>query len=164
VLVAVGTGGSSAGLAKHLRLRLEALLPPDLGRLAQALSEVREALRARWPAAADRRRALDRALERGGPLDPLGHGSADRVHRWLANPGVPVVEHWIELAIAGDDPDDLTLRQARLLGVADCILFEPAIAPAILDRARADAVRLPLSHDGPLPEGLTVVLRRPRTG
>lgn len=164
VLVAVGTGGTSAGLAKHLRLRLEALLPPDLGRLAQTLYEVREALRVRWPGAADRRRALDRALEQGGPLDPLGDGSADRVHRWLANPGIPVVEHWIELAIASDDPDDLTLRQARLLGIADCILFEPAIAPAILDRARADAVRLPLSHDGPLPEGLTVVLRRARSG
>ena len=29
VLVAVGTGGASAGLAKHLRLRLEALLPAE---------------------------------------------------------------------------------------------------------------------------------------
>ena len=163
VLVAVGTAGTSAGLAKHLRLRLEALLPPDLGRLAQALYDVREALRVRWPAAADRRRALDRALEQSGPLDPLGDASAERVHRWLANPGIPVVEHWHELAIASDDPDDLTLRQARLLGIADCIVFEPAVAPAILDRARADAVRLPLSHDGPLPEGLTVVLRRGRS-
>jgi siroheme synthase (precorrin-2 oxidase/ferrochelatase) len=31
VLVAVGTGGASAGLAKALRLRLEQLLPPGLG-------------------------------------------------------------------------------------------------------------------------------------
>ena len=63
---------------------------------------------------------------------------------------------------ASDDPDDLTLRQARLLGRADCILFEPGIAPAILDRARADAVRIALPHDGTPPEGLVLRLRRSR--
>ena len=36
VLIAVGTGGASAGLAKALRLRLEALLPASLGALADA--------------------------------------------------------------------------------------------------------------------------------
>src|SRR5690606_14609460 len=71
VLVAVGTGGASAGLAKHLRLRLEALLPADLGALAEALYRARDALRARFPKAAERRRALDAALGPGGPLDPL---------------------------------------------------------------------------------------------
>jgi len=159
VLIAVGTGGASAGLAKHLRLRLEALLPASLGKLAESLYAVRQSMRARWPAAADRRRALDRALEQGGPLDPLADGSASLVQTWLASPGMPVTETWAELAITSDDPDDLTLRQARMLGSADCILFEPGVAPAILDRARADAVRLPLPHDGPLPEGLTLVLR-----
>jgi uroporphyrin-III C-methyltransferase/precorrin-2 dehydrogenase/sirohydrochlorin ferrochelatase len=160
VLVAVGTAGASAGLAKQLRLRLEALLPADLGALAEALRGLRTAMHARWPAAAERRRALDAALGRGGPLDPLADGSAERVETWLANPGMPITASWIELTIAGDDPDDLTLRQARLLGTADCILFEPGIAPAILDRARADALRREWPHDGPLPEGLTLVLRR----
>jgi uroporphyrin-III C-methyltransferase/precorrin-2 dehydrogenase/sirohydrochlorin ferrochelatase len=46
------------------------------------------------------------------------------------------------------------------LGTADCILFDPGIPPAILDRARADAVRLPLPHDSPPHAGLTLVLRR----
>ncbi|HEY6814069.1 MAG TPA: siroheme synthase, partial [Croceibacterium sp.] len=66
----------------------------------------------------------------------------------------------VTLAIASDDPDDLTLRQARLLGVADCLLVEPGIAPAILDRARADAVRLAWPHDGAQPQGVVLVLRR----
>ena len=35
VLVAIGTGGASAGLAKALRLRIEALLPASLGALAR---------------------------------------------------------------------------------------------------------------------------------
>ena len=37
VLIAVGTGGASAGLAKHIRLRLERLLPQTLGKLANCL-------------------------------------------------------------------------------------------------------------------------------
>ncbi len=159
VLVAVGTGGASAGLAKQLRLRLEALLPADLGGLADALSAARGALRARWPAASDRRRALDAALAQGGPLDPLAEGGAGRVQAWLDAPEASADRGPVELLIASDDPDDLTVRQARLLGMADGILHDPAIAPAILARARADAVRRPLPHDGALPEGLVLLLR-----
>ena len=160
VLIAVGTAGASAGLAKQLRLRLEVLLPANLGRLADALHGARAALRERWPAAASRRSALDAALEEGGPLDPLESSSVERVDAWLRDPAAPGVDDRIEIVIASDDPDELTLRQARLLGRADYILFEAGIAPAILDRARADAVRVPLPHEGALPDGLTLVLRR----
>lgn len=161
LLVAVGTAGASAGLAKHVRLRLEALLPADLGKLADVLHAARDALRARWPAAADRRRALDAALGEGGPLDPLAEGGPGRVEAWLDGPAAVAVSEPVELLIASDDPDDLTLRQARLLGIADGLLVGPGVAPAVLARARADAVRLPLPHQGALPEGLVVVLRTP---
>ncbi len=56
VLIAVGTGGASAGLAKAVRQRIEALLPATLGALAQALEAARPAMKARWPQAAQRRR------------------------------------------------------------------------------------------------------------
>ncbi|KRA82792.1 siroheme synthase [Altererythrobacter sp. Root672] len=160
VLIAVGTSGASAGLAKQLRLRLEALFPADLGRLADALNGARAKLRARWPAAADRRMALDAAFAEGGTLDPLTDGAADRVDVWLADAVAPAAGQTIELTISSDDPDDLTLRQARLLGSADVILFEPEVAHAILDRSRADAVRRELPHDGSLLPGLVLLLRR----
>ena len=41
VLIAIGTGGASAGLAKALRLRMEALLPASLGPLAAGLAAAR---------------------------------------------------------------------------------------------------------------------------
>ncbi len=160
VLVAVGTGGASAGLAKQLRLRLEALLPADLGKLASTLSSLREAMRSRWPSAEERRRKLDAALTQGGQLDPLADGSADLVQTWLANPGHWVAETSYHLEVASDDPDDLTLRQARLLGMADCIVHDPDIPAEILNRARADAVRVAAPHSGPLPEGIVVYLTR----
>jgi len=160
VLVAVGTGGVSAGLAKHLRLRLETLVPAGLGKLAEALHAARDALRARWPDPADRRRALDQALAKHGTLDPLAEGGGQDYAQRLADIEAPPPAATVELTIASDDPDELTLRQARLLGSADCIVFEPDIAPAILDRARADAVRLSLPNDRPLPDGLVLILRR----
>ncbi|HUD29422.1 MAG TPA: siroheme synthase [Novosphingobium sp.] len=162
VLVAVGTGGASAGLAKQLRLRLEALLPQSLGALASALGAARTQLRRRFPDSDERRRALDAALAGGGALDPLADDSAHRVAAWLegaASGGAGTVE----IALRSHDPDDLTLREARLLGTADVVVHESRVAPAVLDRARADAVRVPAGDIAPnSSEGcLVVVLKAP---
>ena len=162
VLVAVSTGGASAGLAKQLRLRFEALLPSSLGALADALAAAKQAMRRRWPDADERRRALDRALAPGGPLDPFDSAAADRVETWLAEPGVAAPSRTVEILVTGGDPDDLTLREARLLGMADAVVHGDDIAPAILARARADAVRNPSSPEPRL--GLTVVLRKAGAG
>lgn len=159
VLVAVGTGGASAGLAKQLRLRLEAILPADLGKLAGALHSARDALRGRFPDAGERRHALDAALGHGGLLDPLKEGAGERIAAWMEGAGEVAAPDPVTITLTSDDPDDLTVRQARLLGQADYLVIESGVAPAILDRARADAVRLvwPAMPDGP---GLTVILKR----
>jgi uroporphyrin-III C-methyltransferase/precorrin-2 dehydrogenase/sirohydrochlorin ferrochelatase len=162
VLVAVGTSGASAGLAKHLRLRLEALLPPTLGDLARALNDARKALRAKFPDAAERRQALDAALAQGGALDPLREDSAAAVEAWVAAGTAPASRDYVVIELASGDPDELTQRQARLLGAADVLLVPPGIPAAIVNRARADARRLPLPYDGEFPAGLVVELRRAR--
>ena len=125
VLVAVGTGGVSAGLAGALRQRLEAILPSSLGQLAKDLRGQRAELKSRWPDPADRRRAIDAALD---GLEPLA--SENRL---------------IDIALTSADPDDLTLRQARLLGAADRVFHRLDVPNAILDRARADAARIACS-------------------
>lgn len=158
VLVAVGTGGASAGLAKQLRLRLEALLPQSLGALAEALQNARTALRERFPDAGDRRRALDAALTAGGMLDPLSARSAAHVAAWLEG-ATPDKAERVHITLRSDDPDDLTLREARLLGAADVVIHDPHVPAAILNRARADAQRYCLKQPAP-PAGLTVVLER----
>lgn len=160
VLVAIGTGGASAGLAKQVRLRLEQILPQSLGALAAALSQARQALRARFPDAGERRRALDAALGDGGALDVLAEASAARVGLWLsgAESGQGAT---IEIVLRSDDPEDLTLREARLLGAADVLAFEDGVSDRILSRSRADAKRVFLEQDDDLPagSGLVVVLR-----
>ena len=44
------------------------------------------------------------------------------------------------------DPDDLTLREARALAQADRLFHAPDVPAAILDRARADAARIPCAR------------------
>ena len=161
VLIAVGTGGASAGLAKALRLRLEALLPASLGALAEGLQAAREAMRQRWADGGQRRRALDAALAEGGVLDPLRADSAAKIADWLTG-GATGQGGVVDFTLTSDDPDDLTLRQARWLGAADLVAYEPGVGPAIMARARADAVRQELDAAVSLARstGLTVIIRR----
>lgn len=159
VLIAIGTSGASAGLAKQLRLRLEKLLPASLGELAEKLNAARDRIRSAYPDGDDRRRAIDEALREGGALDPLDPGSAARVDSWL-NGGMQRSEAGtVEIILASDDPEDLTLRQARLLGTADTILHDAAVPMAILDRSRADALRRELPNSYEPADGLTIILR-----
>jgi uroporphyrin-III C-methyltransferase / precorrin-2 dehydrogenase / sirohydrochlorin ferrochelatase len=156
VLVAIGTGGASAGLAKALRQRLEAVLPSSLGRLAERLFATRDAIRQRWPDAADRRRAIDAALAEGGALDPLS--AAVDVEAWLAEAVDPGGDAMMRVALTSADPEDLTLRQARLLASADRIYHAADVPEAILNRARADAARICGSAPSIAAPGRTIVL------
>ena len=92
---------------------------------------------------------------RGTPLGPL------QVEAWVAGDMSPRAGGVIELTLTSADPEDLTLRQARLLGEADVVLLDGAAPSAILARARADAARL--VWDGSTPPsggaGLTLLLR-----
>jgi len=162
VLIAIGTGGVSAGLAAALRQRLEAIVPAGLGSLATALQAARGRLRGAYPEAASRRRALATAMAEGGPLDLL---QADPdVDAWLSKGGVgdepvrgealhePQADQpptppfqggeRVSIRLTSVDPDDLTLRQARMLASADRVYHRPNVPAAILDRARADAARI----------------------
>jgi uroporphyrin-III C-methyltransferase/precorrin-2 dehydrogenase/sirohydrochlorin ferrochelatase len=161
VLIAIGTGGASAGLAKQLRLRLEALLPQSLGALADALFATRGALRSRWPDPGDRRRALDDALGEGGALDPLVPESATRVASWVAREQEPITAQNVEIVLRSPDPEDLTLREMRWLGAADRIVHEYGVPIQLLDRSRADAARIAIAAGETLTgtTGLTVTIR-----
>ena len=161
VLVAIGTGGASAGMAKAIRQRIETMLPENLGMLAKSVSNARDAIRVQWPQAADRRRALDQAFAAGGSLDPFQNHDASAIDAWLDTTGAAPPSRLVEIPLLSDDADDLTLLTARLLGEADHIFHDAKVPPAILNRARADAVR----HEGipptPAPEGLVLYLRLP---
>ena len=154
VIVAIGTGGVSAGLAAALRQRLEVLLPPTLGRLAEFLHAARPALRTAFPDAGDRRRAIARAVEPGGPLDIADPDFARA--EWVAEVRESAGSTVRRIALHSADPDDLTLGEARLLARADRVFHGAGVPTAILDRARADAERKAGDAPAPPPPGLSV--------
>ena len=162
VLIAVATGGASAGLAKTVRQRIERLLPQRLGDLATALGDARARLRIRWPDPLTRRHALDRALQEGGALDPFRDLAPDAVANWLDQAENAPASRSETIQLTSLYPDDLTLRAARLLGEADRIIHDEHLPPAILARARADAVRILASEGIKQTPGLTVILRAPK--
>ena len=122
-----------------------------------ARGRAREGMRARWASVADRRRALDAALDEGGELDLFRAGSEAKVTDWLAS-GAEGQSGRFVVTLSSNDPEDLTLRTARLLGQADAVVYDAGVAPEILSRARADAVRLPSGSVEP-ESGVTVILK-----
>lgn len=163
LIIAIGTGGASAGLAKALRQRLEALLPPALGSIASGLAIARTAMRSRWPDGGDRRRAIDAALTEGGPLDPFTANEVDAVTRWLDTATDAAMPGQLEtIRLTSADPDELTLLAARLLGRADALWHKGDVPDAILTRSRADASRHIAAAPPPAPPtGLHLWLEMP---
>jgi uroporphyrin-III C-methyltransferase/precorrin-2 dehydrogenase/sirohydrochlorin ferrochelatase len=89
--------------------------------------------------------------------------AAAGVPLWLAGQGDGAASRLVQISLLSGDPDDLTLRTARLLGQADRIYHAPEVPAAILDRARADAMRIPVSAPPADPgEGLSLWLELPR--
>lgn len=158
ILMAIGTGGASAGLAKAIRQRLEQLLPQNLGDLANGLFAGRTAIKQRWPDASQRRRAIDSALQSGGRLDPFSASSANAVEAWITGGDADYKNRVEVICLTSREADDMTLNMARLLGEADIIYHDDDIDDAVLNRARADAERF----SGALkdhPDALVVNLR-----
>ncbi|MEQ1688421.1 MAG: NAD(P)-dependent oxidoreductase [Sphingopyxis sp.] len=142
VLIAVGTGGASAGLAKALRQRLEHIIPSSLGVLAAALGKARAAMRVRWPDSADFRYAIQTALAENSVLDPMHDHASDAVDVWLAQVSeAQRCGQLVHIRLSCGEPDLLTLHDARLLGSADALWHKGDVPDGILNRARADAAR-----------------------
>jgi len=145
VTIAISTGGAAPVLARQVRQRIEALLPPGLGRVAALADRAKAMIRRHLPDLAARRRFLDAALS--GPAAELAMAGRDaEADRTLedalrnADAAPPGVVH---LVGAGPGAADLlTLRALRLLGEADVIVHDRLGTEEVLALARRDAERI----------------------
>ena len=143
--VAISSGGHAPVLARLVRERLEALLEPALGGLADLLARYRLRIRATLPDVPLRRRFLERVL-RGRVAALVRRQQPAAAARALRDElrGAERSAHGRVTLVGGGpgDPGLLTLAALRALGEADVILHDSLVSEQVLDLARRDAVRI----------------------
>jgi uroporphyrin-III C-methyltransferase/precorrin-2 dehydrogenase/sirohydrochlorin ferrochelatase len=142
--IAVSSSGAAPVLARLIRARIEAVVPPAFGRLAALAERFKGEIRQRLPDLAQRRRVLEQLLT-GPAADLVFAGREDEAASMFAarladsQPSGGIVF----LVGAGPGSADLmTIRAQRLLGEADVIVHDRLIGDAVLDMARRDADRI----------------------
>jgi uroporphyrin-III C-methyltransferase/precorrin-2 dehydrogenase/sirohydrochlorin ferrochelatase len=169
--VAIGTEGAGPVLAQMVRARIDRMLPPSLGPLAQLANSFRGAAERLLPKGSPRRRFWNeffngtpaRAMESGDAAgarraasELLSHSSSSKGH--------------IALVGAGPGAEDLlTLRAQRLLMEADVIVYDALVPEAVVAMGRRDAERLPVGkrkgcHTKSQPEINTLLVSLGREG
>ena len=150
LIVAVGSAGEAPVLARLIRARIEAMLPPSLSRLAAMLGSLSGALREKFPTPGPRRRVIERILAgRAADLVLAGDETAGlaEMHREI-DAGTASPPGLIYLVHAGPGPADLiSMRTHRLLGEADVIVYDATVTPEVIDLARRDADRVAAEPD-----------------
>ena len=147
VLVAISTGGGAPVLARSLRAKIEALIPANYGKLADAMRSYRDTLKTVMPDERDRRLFWDKVVQ--GPIAELflsgNNGEGEQQLKASiensANTDNSLGEVWLIGAGPGD-PDLLTFRALRLMQQADVVLYDRLVSPAILELTRRDADRI----------------------
>jgi uroporphyrin-III C-methyltransferase/precorrin-2 dehydrogenase/sirohydrochlorin ferrochelatase len=157
VVVAISTGGVAPAIARLIRQRLEIAIPRGIGRFAMLANSMRQTVREGLCSAWQRARFWEslfegRAMQLALAGDMQGaavaaHALIDVTAECRDDAGMVHV-----LDVTTGDPDFLTVRTARLIRMADIILHEAAIGPAILGLARSGAIRIPTA-DIPVSDG-----------
>ncbi len=147
VQIAISTGGASPVLARKLRAMIETAVPHAFGRLAALVADFRKASKRRYPDPAARRRFWERVVD--GPVAEMVLAGRERpaleaLERELKEePERETPAGMVYLVGAGPgNPDLLTLRALRVLQLADVVLYDDRVSPAIVELARREAERL----------------------
>ncbi len=144
ITVAVSSAGTSPVLARWIRSRIEALLPPSIGALARFMGSKRSVIKAALPHGGARRRFWERFLASPIP-DQLAAGQIAKADSAFAQQlaGTPPESGRVTLIGAGPgSPDLLTFRALQRLQAADVVVHDRLVPEAIVALARRDAERI----------------------
>ncbi len=152
IVVAISSGGNAPVLARMLREKIEALLPGNLGRMAEVAGQWRERLKAYRTTTDARRRFWEQAF-RGRFASLMAAGDEQAAQAALAQeleqPGSTRGE--IILVCAGTgDAGLLTLRALQVMQQADVVFYDHKVSDDVLELVRRDADKISVgdaAHD-----------------
>ncbi len=146
IIAAVSSGGAAPVLARLLRAKIEAAIPPAYGQLAGLADKFRDKVKQHIKQPAQRRIFWENILQ-GSVAELVFSGKHQQAEQQLeqtllkqeqdTNPGE------VYLVGAGPGaPDLLTFRALRLMQQADVVVYDRLVSPEILDLARRDAEKI----------------------
>ena len=156
IILSISSSGDAPVLARLLRAKLEALIPPAYGVLAQLAGRWRERVKAQLPFA--QRRRFWEGIFAGSVVSQVLSGQLKRAEDNLQQQLLLAAQQsQMSDALAGEmklvgevylvgagpgDPDLLTFRALRLMQQADVVIYDRLVSPAVLDLARRDAQKI----------------------
>ncbi|MEP6019944.1 MAG: siroheme synthase CysG [Paracoccaceae bacterium] len=147
VVVAIGTEGTAPVLARQIKTRVEEILAPNLGGLAEFSGRMRNLVAQRVPRA--KRRAFWRWVFADAPRQAWERGAerdaAAEIKSAIAQGQAPDETGTGSIALIGAGPgakDLLTLRAVTRLQEADVIFYDRLVDQDVLELARRDAERV----------------------
>ncbi|WP_150540125.1 siroheme synthase CysG [Actinobacillus vicugnae] len=142
VQIAISSGGAAPVLIRLLREKLEALIPQNLGEMAEIATRWRHAVKAKFPQLTQRRRFWEKLFTHQA-FQRLTENHQTVQAEALLNVELqrdnPVLG---EVALVGAGPGDaglLTLKGLQSIQQADVVLYDALVSDAILELIRRDA-------------------------
>ncbi|TXL00756.1 uroporphyrinogen-III C-methyltransferase [Methylococcaceae bacterium HT1] len=147
VIAAVSSGGTSPVLARLLRAKLESLIPPAFGRMAQLAEKYRALVKEKINPPAQRRIFWEKILQ--GSIAELFYSGKEaeaeaRLKDAILN-SPDKLDNTGEVYLVGagpGDPDLLTFRALRLMQQADVVVYDRLVSDGILELVRRDAEKI----------------------
>ena len=148
VTVAIGTEGAAPVLAREIKTRLEAVLPANLGALAERAKRCARVVAKSHSRCPRPPPALGAAA--AGPVPPRRSRAAQEAEAgahprrrapWRGSPA-PASGRVALIGCGPGDPDLLTLKALQTLQEADVLVVDRLVNPRILEYARRDAERI----------------------
>ncbi|MFM8330380.1 MAG: siroheme synthase CysG [Candidatus Methylumidiphilus sp.] len=145
IVAAISSGGASPVLARLLRIKLEALIPPGYGSLAALAERFRGRVKAAIADGEARRRFWEDALQ-GDVADLALAGRTEdaalRLEQRLMDIDTAKTGMVFLVGAGPGDPDLLTLRALRLMQEADVVVYDRLVSPEIMALTRKDAEKI----------------------
>ena len=143
VVIAVSSAGNAPVLARHIRSKIETMLPAAYGRIAAIAGEFRDQVKHKFSTTQLRRRFWEDVLN--GPLVERVLSGQEQAARDLLSELLAKSEstpsHGEVYLVGGGpgDPDLLTFRALRLMQQCDVCVYDKLVSKEVMELVRRDA-------------------------